>query len=407
MRTEANEPTRAWVVLAAMSVIYLFNSGFAYHGAGVLNAFMARELDISRAMLGAGFTVMLLVQGMSGPLIAGTMARFGLRSTVTAGSLVVTLAALAMAAWVQAPWQYLIAFGVLMGLGIGFSTYIPSQTLVAQWFDRHRTLAFSLVIACGGVGGFLIAPAFGLILGDGEGSWRMGWWLAAACGTVMSLVAWLLIRSRASAAQPASTPIAAATAPATAVPAGLLRMPLFWVMVLGDIAVGMPVICVLAHALNHLGDAGIGAAQAAAAIGLMSLAGLAGKMLAGVLGERIAPQRLWSLSCLTVMVGLLLLLDVDAAWRLYAFAVVLGLGYGAGLVCKSSLIGQRFGAAAFGRVIGAMAPVGICLTALSPYWVGLSWSWRSSYAPAFFLLALVALLAALALLSVRTQPPVR
>lgn len=403
--TTVTVPARAWGMLVAISTIYLLNSGFAYYGASVLNAVMAQELAISRGTLGAGFTVMLLVQGLAGPAIAASMQRFGLRSTITAGTLLLAFGTLSMSLWVHGPWSYLFAFGLAVGLGTGLSTYIPSQTLVAQWFDRHRAVAFSVVMASGGVGGFLIAPLFGALLSENGGAWRAGWGIATAFVLSMALLSWTVIRDRP--VLPKATSGENAADRNTAAPgdgwtaARLLRMPALWIMVLGDLAVGMPIMCVLAHGIAHLRDIGFTPTQAAAAIGLMSLSGLGGKLLAGVLGERIAARYLWSASCAVVGIGMLLSVQANSLVLIYAFSVVLGIGYGAGLVCKSTMVGEYFGAAAFGKVMGTMAPVSICLTALSPYLVGLSWDWRSSYVPAFTALTVLGFLAAFALLFAR------
>lgn len=390
-------PTRAWAMLVALSLIYLLNSGFAYYGASVLNAVMAQELAISRGTLGAGFTVMLLVQGLAGPGIALMMSRLGVRFTIAFGSALLAVGTVLMATWVSGPWSYLFAFGITVGLGTGLSTYIPSQTVIAQWFERHRALAFSIVMGCGGVGGFLIAPIFGYLLEQDPSGWRSGWWVATGFVLAMALMAWIVVRDRkAPAASGAGASSAAGDEQWSA--RRLLRMPMLWVMVLGDLAVGMPIMSALAHGVAHFRDVGIAPTQAAAAIGMMSLAGLCGKLLVGVVGDRLRMHHLWAASCALICGGMSLSVYADTPVLIYGFAVMLGVGYGAGLVCKSALVSEVFGGAAFGKVMGTMAPVSICLTALSPYFVGLSWDWRSSYGPAFAVLAMTAGLAAVALL---------
>jgi MFS family permease len=393
MRAELDR--RGWTVLGVASLISLINTGYPYYGASVLNAVMAQQLSIERSLLGLGFTLMLLIQGLCAPAITRAMQVLGIRATVTLGSLLLAAGAALMASWVHGGWSFVLAFGAVVGIGTGLSTYIPTQTLVAQWFDRRRAMAFSLVMAVGGLGGFVVSPLLGWMLARNGGDWRAVWWMVSMSVLVVAAVSALLLRER---REPAD---AGSAQPAASLPASdgwtaraLLRTPLLWIVILGEVAVGMPVMSFFAHGVAHLRELGHSAEHAALAVGLMAGASILGQFLAGLLGDRLDPRHLWCASLLAVFAGVALSIRADTLLAIYVFSIVLGAGYGAGLICKSLVIGRYFGTGGFALVMGTMAPVSISLSALSPYLIGLSYDALGSYTIGLAALAALALVAA-------------
>ncbi|MDB5968414.1 MAG: putative rane protein [Hydrocarboniphaga sp.] len=76
--------------------------------------------------------------------------------------------------------------------------------------------------------------------------------------------------------------------------------------------------------------------------------------------------------------------------------ILFGIGYGAGLICKSLVISRYFGTGPFALVMGTMAPLSMSLSALSPYLIGLSYDHLGSYTVGLAALAALALVAAFA-----------
>lgn len=397
----------AWIILGAMSLVMLVNTGFAYYGAGVLNPVMAQQLGIDRGMLGLGFTAMLMVQGFAGPANSALLSRIGVRWTVAAGSLLLCAGSLLMAYCVSSGWPYVLAFGVVMGLGTGFSTYIPSQTLVAQWFTRRQALAFSIVMVAAGIGGFIASPWLGALLAGNGGDWQAGWRWVAVATLSMAVVAALVIRE----APPASADTGLAGEPAAAAAAvtdpgwtaaGMLKTRLLWILVLSEAALSMPLISLFAHGVVHLEQLGHSTAEASISLGMLSLSNVGGAMLAGMLADRIEPRRIWAVALLLTAASCALASYAVSLASLYMFSIALGASVGAGLICKSAVVGRYYGAAAMAKFMGTMAPFSMTLTALSPYVMGLIYERYGSYVPALLALAVLAVLASLSLLVVST-----
>ena len=53
-----------WVVVASLWVIYFLNVGFPMYGGQTVNTFMADEMGFNRTILGLGFSLFNLFQGL-------------------------------------------------------------------------------------------------------------------------------------------------------------------------------------------------------------------------------------------------------------------------------------------------------------------------------------------------------
>ena len=98
---------------------YLVNVGFGVYGASVINAYMADEMGMNKSTLGGGFTAFGICEGLASLVSAYLINRYGLRVAMALGSSILTGAAILMALLVQNGWQYLLVFGIIMGLGMG------------------------------------------------------------------------------------------------------------------------------------------------------------------------------------------------------------------------------------------------------------------------------------------------
>jgi MFS family permease len=147
-----------WIVLFALMYALVALYAFIFFGAAVLNVAMAEDLKLPRSALGLGFSTMTLLAGLPGPLVATFMGRYGARGAIILGSVLVALGCILMATVIKDAWSFVAVFGGLIGLGIAFSTQIPAQAAVTQWFFRRRALTMSLLWAMVGVGGAIASP---------------------------------------------------------------------------------------------------------------------------------------------------------------------------------------------------------------------------------------------------------
>jgi len=55
------------------------------------------------------------------------------------------------------PWHYLLGYGGIVGVGMGFGTLVPAGTAVTRWFKRYRGRAMGICLGASGIAGFVVA----------------------------------------------------------------------------------------------------------------------------------------------------------------------------------------------------------------------------------------------------------
>ena len=143
-----------WTIVVSLWIIYFLNVGFPMYGGQTVNTFMADEMGFKRTILGLAFSLFNLFQGLPGPIIGYTIQKKGARFSIALGSILILVSAIMMGYVVKSQWLFLLTFGVIAGVGVGFGTVVPVQTTVTQWFDRKRSRAMAITLTASGFGGF-------------------------------------------------------------------------------------------------------------------------------------------------------------------------------------------------------------------------------------------------------------
>lgn len=104
------------------------------------------------------FSILLAILGI-GSTIGGTLQnKIGPRITVIIGGLILSIGFfLASFTTESAPWFLWLTYGVLGGLGMGF-TYSTTIACVQKWFPDKRGLVTGIIVSALGFGGVLFTP---------------------------------------------------------------------------------------------------------------------------------------------------------------------------------------------------------------------------------------------------------
>ncbi|WEO74982.1 MFS transporter [Agrobacterium vitis] len=186
----------AWRVLGALWLVVLLVVAVPSAGISVINAQMIEDLNLDRSVFGLGFGVFVLMMGLQGPVVAILMRKFGYQRTVTFGCFVLLVGSVSMASVVNTGWQYVIAFGLVVGTGVCVAGMLPAQAAIARWFHVRRALAVSVVLSAIEFGGFLSPPALDRLLAVSGNNWRLGWWVIAGLASVALLTVRFALNER-------------------------------------------------------------------------------------------------------------------------------------------------------------------------------------------------------------------
>jgi len=398
------------------------NLAFPMYGSSVVNPVMMRDLNLGRSTLGFLFSLYTIMSGLPGPLVALYIERFGIRSTLILGGLLVAIGSALMASVVHTGLHAALAFGVIVGIGVAMGGIITAQAGLTRWFMRRRALALALISTATGVGGFLAAPLLNRIITAAHGNWRMGWWVMAAFSGIAALTAFFFVKEKPEDINQepdgGSTVIESSKNRKARNWRGAVHITAenwsyrevvtghaFWLMTLSQIGVGCGYSVFIAHGVVHLQDLGHTRDVGSWAISIMALTGLGAKALVAVLGDRIDPRYILSVFVAVFAFGQLLAIQADTYLLLSLTALFLGLGFGGGVVCMAAALSNYFGTKTFAALVGLTIAMNTTLGSVAPSAAGWLYDHGHGYQGIFYLIAAWCVLGAVVLFFMK--PPVR
>jgi len=325
---------------------------------------MAAATGWSRTGISTAATINWLSMGVGSFLWGALSDRFGTRAVVLMGS---GLLGLGMLAGSQASTlgQFQLLFGVLVGLAAG-SFYAPLTATTTRWFVANRSLAVALVSAGVSLGSTTIGPLARWIITNYD--WRTAMLVIGDIVWVVTIPLAFLVR------EPAGTP-AKATAAVDSVEgpemtvAQALRTPQFIAIALTYFACCATHSGPIFHMVTNVIDHGISAMAATTVLSVAGLASLGGKIVCGIIADRVGAKRTLVAGLAIQAVAVSLYVFTRELPSFYAVAVMFGFAYGGVMPLYAILVREYFGPRIMGTIFGAVGSVSTLGMALGP-WIG-------------------------------------
>jgi MFS family permease len=396
-------PFYGWKLVAVLFSLVFFNMGFPYYGGPVINGYMIHEIPMSRSTVGLGFTLINLFVGLASILVAISILKFGLRTTFIIGSALICIGSLFMALYASKPWHYLIAFGVINGVGISFSTLFVAAAAVTRWFRRYRGRAMGIALSSPGFAGFAVSPFLDKMLRTAGGNWRVGWEIVAGAMVIAALIAFLFVKDDPKSLgqsvdgiledeqhRPSRSDVLATTYPWTAAQA--YRTSAYWLIAIAGVATTFPFFFFVAHWILRVRGAGISSANAAWAMSLFTIGTIGGHWLSGLLMDVISSRLVFAIGLSIYFAGsyFAIIVRPDMLTVAYAAAILYGVASGWTLTCTATIVAHYYGPAAFPKLNGVMTLVTSVCAAPAGYVGGRIFDLYGSYTRAFELNCLIA-----------------
>jgi MFS family permease len=409
MNEKRSQKFYGWKLVAVFFSVYFLNGTFPYYGGVVINSFMSAEMGMDRSTLGLGFSIFTVAFGLSSPLVGSLVTRIGARRTLLYGCAVLMTGTLLMAFGVTSPWHYKLYFGVIIGVGVSLSGFVPILSSLSSWFRLRKATAMAIVMSASGMSALISAPLLAIIIGF-TGDWRFGW-MAVTITVMIStiIVAFGAVDTPAAIGQHPDgiDPRIAVTDPTAKAPATRVyqsqlswsvsetfRSRSWWLLAFASFAFLVPFNIAMGHGVVHLLDLGHSEEMAGLSIGLIAMFSIAGRLWGGWLGDRIEPRFIWSVALAVMFAGTFLLKNASGAAMVYAYAAMMGISMGASLVCMITLTGNYYGSNSYPKIIGWLLSIGTVLAAISPILAGVAYDRYGSYESAFYGAMFISLLGA-------------
>jgi MFS family permease len=351
-----------WVIVGTGIVVSCVGFG-AMVSLSIFLQPMAAATGWSRTGISTAALINWLSMGVASFMWGALSDRLGTRVVVLLGGI---LLGLGMVAGSQATTllQFQILFGVLVGVATG-SFYAPLTATTTRWFTVNRSLAVALVSAGVSLGSTTIGPLARWIITHYD--WRMAMLVIGDIVWVVIIPAALLVREPAKTPS-APVPVDGVEGPDLTVPQAL-RTPQFIAIALTYFACcathSGPIFHMVTNAIDH----GISAMAATTVLSVAGLASLGGKVVCGLIADRVGAKRTLVAGLALQAVAVSLYVFADQLPSFYALAVMFGFAYGGVMPLYAILVREYFGARIMGSIFGAVAAVSTLGMSIGP-WIG-------------------------------------
>ena len=404
----------AWAV-AAVCFVTLLAVAAVRATPGVLMVPLGEDTGWSRATISLAVSIGLALFGLMGPFAAALMQRFGVRRAMLAG-LVLLSGSMGLGALAHAPWQLVLSWGVVGGIGTGMLAMVLGVTVVNRWFDARRGAVLGALSASTATGQLLFLPLLAAL--SAQLGWRAAALTVAAVAALLLPLVWTTMVER-----PADLDLRrygsdvdeAAPAPPSGnalllpfrVLADAARVPGFWLLFGSFFVCGLSTNGLIGtHLIAFCIDNGIPEIRAAGLLAAMGVFDIAGTTFSGWLSDRYDNR--WLLFAYYGLRGLSLLYLPFSGFSFYGlglFTVFYGLDWIATVPptvrLTSDLFGRERAPLVYGW-IGAGHQLGAATAALG---AGVLRVANNRYLEAFLLAGVACLVTALLILTLRRPLP--
>jgi MFS family permease len=283
----------------------------------------------------------------------------------------------------------LLASVILLGVGLGASTWLAASLVIVNWFPARRGMALGLVTFGMESGGMVMTFTVGSVIA--AYNWRVGYFIVAvpALLIVMPLLLFV-VRTR-----PANMSSSSVAQQADALPGyevgEALRTRAFWMLAIAELSFGLAAGGTFHHLVAYL--EGLHYSLHAATLVVSIVLGMAavGKVAMGALGDRIGGKNALGIGFAMIAVGVVILLNAQQPAMLVLWLIIVGIA-GASPVALGPLVAaETLGLKRFGTLFGWL---GFALTFglfVGPQLVGWMTDVTGSYTAGYELCGLICL----------------
>ena len=363
-----------WVIVAAGGLLGCIAIG-AMFSLPVFLLPISRDTGWSVTGVSTAMTIGFLAMAFASMIWGGLSDRWGPRPIVLTGS-VLLAASLALTSIAPSLLIFQLAFGLLVGVAAA-AVFAPMMACVTGWFDTHRSLAVSLVSAGMGMAPMTMAP-FAAWLVSGH-DWRTSMQVIALVVAVVMIPVSLLVRRPPALEAMGNGAAAASDAPEDMSTRAVLRSPQFIVLCLTNFFCCATHSGPIFHTVSYAITCGIPMIAAVSIYSVEGLAGMGGRVVFGILGDRFGARQVLVLGLLAQAFGALAYVFTGGLASFYAVAGLFGFIYAGVMPLYAVIARENFPLRLMGTVIGGTAMAGSLGMATGPLTGGLIYDTFATY----------------------------
>ena len=370
----AVDSPRAWLRLAA-TVLLSTIGGVGMWSVVVALPAVQSEFAVPRAQASLPFTLAMVGFATGGVFMGRLLDRIGILGPIGVGAVTIAIGYVGAANATS-----LLLFGLAHTV-IGFGSSVtlgPLMADISQWFVRRRGLAVTLCSAGNYFAGALWPPIVQQAIA--HYGWRVTHLsIGLFCGAAMLVIGIAALRRRAPIASQSQAGYRTASPATLDLSPRALQALLAIASVACCVAMSMPQV----HIVAYCGDLGYGVARGADMLSLMMAFGVLGRILSGLIADRIGGLRTLMLGSVLQAVALLMYLLYDGLFSLYVISALFGLFQGGIIPSYALIVREYFAPKEAGTRVGVVLMTSLFGMALGGWMSGYIFDVTGSYQAAF------------------------
>ncbi|MFJ5760615.1 MFS transporter [Neobacillus sp. NPDC093182] len=162
----------SWVMLF-IAFFSIITAGIIRSSSGVFIVPFETDFGWERSTISFAFAISLLLYGISGPFMAALIETIGLKKMMIL-AMATLLVGILLTFFMVKPWQLILIWGIIIGLGSGLFLTVLSPYIANQWFEKRRGLALGILTASTATGQLILLPLLAIIVETHSWKWAMG-----------------------------------------------------------------------------------------------------------------------------------------------------------------------------------------------------------------------------------------
>jgi MFS family permease len=354
-----------WALVGTLGLTATVSYGILSYALTAFIVPMSAELGWSKTQITGAFSLAQLVAGLAAIPVGRWVDRHGARALMTGGA---ALAATLLVAWAHVETLAgFYAIFALMGMALAAVLYEPAFAVLATWFRRDRSRALTVLTFLGGFASVIFVPVATTLVA------RIGWrpallWFVAIYVVLVVVPHAIALRRRpadlglrpdgGAADDVRTAPSGMRPSRETSVPAReAVRGRSFRWLTVGFALSAIATTAMTVHLVPLLVERGHGIGFAGAAMGLLGLMALPGRLVFTPLGDRFSRSTVTASIFAIEAVAAVVFLTSRGTWAVWTFVVLYGAGFGAITPARAALLAELYGAADYGKISGVLALV--------------------------------------------------
>jgi MFS family permease len=181
-----------WIVIAIVFLTLLVSAGVRSTPSVIILP-LEDTFGWDRMTTTFPFAINLALYGLCGPFAAAIMDKYGIKR-VMVSSLTLLVIGAGLSGWMKTTWQFTLLWGMVIGVGTGFTSSVLGAVITNRWFKERKGLVMGILTASSATGQLVFLTLFAKL--TSVVSWQMTVWVTSLASLFVIVLVLIFMRER-------------------------------------------------------------------------------------------------------------------------------------------------------------------------------------------------------------------